>query len=151
MENDEQKKKERRIEKPVILIDGHCYLCQDIVRYLVKRDSRARFRFAALQSPAGRSILKAMNDGGDGDMDDFDSFILAVNGRYYNRSGAALRVWKGLGGWRSLAYALIVIPAPIRDAVYRFIARNRYRWFGKSEQCLLPTKEVRERFLPEGF
>lgn len=136
-------------EAPIVLIDGHCHLCHRITRYLVEHDKEARFRFAALQSSAGQKALKKA--GFAENRISFDSFVLITDGRCYTKSGAALRVWRGLGGWRSLGYALIIIPSPIRDAVYDFIARNRYRWFGRSEQCMLPTKEIRDRFLPDGY
>jgi predicted DCC family thiol-disulfide oxidoreductase YuxK len=116
---------------------------------LAQHDRNRRFRFAALQSPAGRRTLREA--GFAGDLDTFDSFVLVQNGRYYTESGAALRVAKGVGGWRAMAYGFMIIPAPVRDAVYRYVARNRYKWFGKSEQCLLPTKEIRDRYLPGGF
>ncbi len=136
-------------QAPIVLVDGHCHLCQHITRYLAQHDRNRRFRFAALQSPAGRRTLREA--GFAGDLDTFDSFVLVQNGRYYTESGAALRVAKGVGGWRAMAYGFMIIPAPVRDAVYRYVARNRYKWFGKSEQCLLPTKEIRDRYLPGGF
>ncbi|MDQ6418040.1 DCC1-like thiol-disulfide oxidoreductase family protein [Paenibacillus sp. LHD-117] len=134
---------------PVILIDGECHLCQHITRYLVKHDKRAHFRFAALQSRVGQRMLKEA--GYSDDWNSLNTFVLLKDGRYATKSGAALRVWRALGGWRSLAFGLILIPAPIRDAVYDLIARNRYRWFGRSDVCLLPTKEIRSRFLEGGF
>lgn len=134
---------------PIVLVDGHCHLCQHITRYLVRHDHGRRYSFAALQSPAGRQTLAEA--GYTGDLDSFDSFVLVQNGRYYTQSGAALRVAKGLGGWRAAAYGFMIIPAAIRDAVYRYVARNRYKWFGKSEQCLMPTEEIRDRYLPGGF
>ncbi|MHA6484070.1 thiol-disulfide oxidoreductase DCC family protein [Paenibacillus sp. strain BS8-2] len=138
-----------RDQAPIVLIDGYCHLCQSITRYLVRHDHKLRYRFAALQSSAGhRTLLEA---GYRGDLNRFDSFVLVENGHYYTESGAALRVVRGLGGWRSLVFALMIIPSPIRNAVYRYIARNRYKWFGKSDQCLIPTAAVRERYLPDGF
>ena len=131
----------------VLLIDGVCHLCQNITRFVVEHDRQRRFSFAALQSTAGKRLLR---EGGLSETD-WNSFVLVENGRYYTKSGAALRVMKGLGGWRSVAYALIVIPAPIRDAVYRWIANNRYRWFGRSDACLMPTKEVMSRFVKDGI
>ncbi|MCR2802834.1 thiol-disulfide oxidoreductase DCC family protein [Paenibacillus soyae] len=131
----------------ILLIDGVCHLCQNITRYVVKHDQKRRFSFAALQSAAGKRLL---SQGGFSEAD-WDSFILIENGRYYTKSGAALRVMKGLGGWRSALYGLIVIPSPIRDAAYRFIAKNRYRWFGRSDVCLMPTPDIMSRFLKDGM
>lgn len=131
----------------ILLIDGVCHLCQNITRYVVEHDRERRFSFAALQSSAGKRLLRV---GGFSETE-WDSFVLVENGRYYTKSGAALRVMKGLGGWRSALYGLIVIPAPIRDEIYRWIAKNRYRWFGRSEVCLMPTKEVLSRFLKDGI
>ncbi|MEK3881280.1 thiol-disulfide oxidoreductase DCC family protein [Paenibacillus sp. PL2-23] len=132
---------------PVLLIDGVCHLCHGVTRYVVKHDHRRRFSFAALQSDAGKRLLRA----GGLDETKWDSFVYVDNGRYYRESSAALRVCKGLGGWRMLLYGLIVIPKPIRDAVYRWIAANRYKWFGRSEACLIPGPDVMSRFLENGL
>ncbi|RIX53646.1 DUF393 domain-containing protein [Paenibacillus nanensis] len=134
-------------QQSILLIDGVCHLCQNITRYVVEHDHKRKFSFAALQSLAGSRLLR---QGGLSEKD-WDSFVLVENGRYYTSSGAALRVMRGLGGWRRIAYAFILIPRPIRDGAYRLVARNRYRWFGKSDVCLMPTKEVMSRFLEDGL
>lgn len=138
---------EKERQQSILLIDGVCHLCQNITRYVVRHDHKRKFSFAALQSEAGRRLLSAggLSESGR------DSFVLVEKGRYYTKSGAALRVMKGLGGFRSLAYALIIVPRPIRDSVYGWVARNRYRWFGQSDSCLMPTKEVMSRFLEDGL
>lgn len=128
---------------PIVVFDGECNFCSSIVAFVIKRDGRGVFRFAPFQSEAGRSLLEEHGVRGDY----FDSFILIDEGRLYTRSEAALRLWRKLGGLWSLTYAFIVVPGFVRDAVYDLVARNRYRWFGKKDECMIPGPEVRERFL----
>lgn len=128
---------------PIVVFDGECNFCSSIVAFVIKRDGQGIFRFAPFQSEAGRSLLEEHGVRGDY----FDSFILIDEGRLYTRSEAALRLWRKLGGLWSLTYAFIVVPGFVRDAVYDFVARNRYRWFGKKDECMIPGPEVRERFL----
>ena len=128
---------------PIVLFDGVCNLCSSSVQFIIKRDPEGRFRFASLQSPLGEELLTrfGINRGVT------DSVILVEGDHYYQESDAALRVARGLkGAWKALA-VLRAIPRPLRDAAYRLIARNRYRWFGKQETCWLPTPELRGRFL----
>lgn len=128
---------------PVVIFDGECNFCSSIVAFVIKRDGRGVFRFTPFQSETGKALLE-----GHGVRDGyFDSFILVDEGRLYTKSDAALRLFRRLGGLWSLAYALIVVPGFVRDAVYDFVARNRYRWFGKKDECMIPGPEVRERFL----
>lgn len=129
----------------VILFDGVCHLCKGAVKFIIKRDPAGRFRFASLQSEAGSRLLQAAG----AHEESLDSVVLIENGSYYIRSAAALRIARGLRYPWPLLYALIVVPKGLRDAVYQFIARHRYRWFGKDETCLVPTRELRERFLEE--
>ncbi|HEX2190955.1 MAG TPA: thiol-disulfide oxidoreductase DCC family protein [Longimicrobiaceae bacterium] len=127
----------------VVLFDGVCNLCNASVQFILRRDPAGRFRFASLQSDAGRELL--LRHGLD--PDDLFSVVLVEGGRAYTRSDAALRVARGLGGgWRLLA-ALHVVPRPVRDGVYGLVAARRYRWFGKRDACMLPTPDLRERFL----
>lgn len=128
---------------PVVLFDGVCNLCEGVVRFVLARDRTGHFRFAALQSPAGQQLLAACGLS----TTTFDSFVLIEAGRCHTESSAALRVAAGLGGAWRLVGLLRVVPRPIRDAVYRWVARNRYRWFGRREACLVPTPEIRSRFL----
>lgn len=130
-------------EQPVILYDGVCNFCAAVVRFVVKRDGKERFRFAALQSETGRRILEkhGLQPG------QLDTFVLAEGERCWTRSTAALLVCRRLNGLWPLVYAGIVVPRFIRDAVYGAVARNRYRWFGKLDVCMMPTPELRKRFL----
>lgn len=128
---------------PTILFDGVCNLCNGSVQFILRRDPGQRFRFASLQSEAGRRLVT-----GHGlDPDELSSVILIEDGRVYRESTAALRIARHLSGAWKLLRVFVLIPRPIRDAVYRLIARNRYRWFGKQETCWLPTPELRARFL----
>lgn len=138
-------KAKERMER-VILFDGVCHLCQGVVKFIIKRDPAGRFRFASLQSQAGSQLLQAAG----AHAESLDSVVLIENGTYYIRSAAALRIARGLRSPWPLLYALIVVPRGLRDAVYQFVANHRYRWFGKDETCLVPTRELRERFLEEG-
>lgn len=131
------------MERPVILFDGVCNLCSWSVRFIVARDRRALFRFAALQSPAGARLLSERGV----DPRAVDSVMLIEGGRWYTSSDAAVRIARRLGGpWR-LAGALLAVPRPLRDWAYGVVARNRYRWFGKADVCLVPSPALRDRFL----
>ena len=129
--------------QPVLLFDGVCNLCNGTVQFVIKRDPRAKFRFAALQSEAGQALLKKFQL----QQDDYDSFVFVEGERFYLRSTAALKVLKGLRGLWPLLYGFMIIPRPIRDFFYNWIAKNRYRWFGKKDQCMIPTPDLQKRFL----
>jgi predicted DCC family thiol-disulfide oxidoreductase YuxK len=124
----------------VILFDGVCNLCNGFVQFVIARDPAARFRFAALQSASARRLL-------DGLSAVPDSVVLVDGGRVYTRSSAALRIARGLPFPWSLARALIVVPRPLRDWVYDRVARHRYQWFGRKDVCMMPTPDLRARFL----
>jgi predicted DCC family thiol-disulfide oxidoreductase YuxK len=128
---------------PLVLFDGVCNLCSRSVQTILRHDRQARFRFASLQSPLGEKLRDDLGI----DREKVDSVILVEGGRWYKESDAALRIAHGLGGlWKAFGI-LRLVPRPLRDAAYRLIARNRYRWFGKTETCWVPTPELRERFL----
>jgi predicted DCC family thiol-disulfide oxidoreductase YuxK len=128
----------------VVLFDGVCNLCNSSVQFILKRDKARRFRFASLQSPAGQALLQKSGLPAD----HLSSFVLIENDKVFTRSSGALRVSKLLGGgWQIFYYCLWIIPVTIRDKVYDWIARNRYRWFGKREVCWVPTPELKGRFL----
>jgi predicted DCC family thiol-disulfide oxidoreductase YuxK len=127
---------------PILLFDGVCNLCNHAVDFVIRHDPAGRIRFASLQSDTGRALLR-QHGGTPGTL---DSVVLVENGRLYTHSDAALRTARYLRGWRWL-YALRGIPRSWRDAVYGWVARNRYRWFGQRETCRLPTPAERARFL----
>ena len=126
----------------VVLFDGVCNMCNSSVSFIIKHDTRGYFQFASLQGSEGQRLLAEY--GMDGY---FGSFVLIEDGRLHAKSGAALRICKRLGGIWKLGYLLLVIPAPLRDAVYQFIADRRYKWFGKRDNCMLPSPEIRISFL----
>lgn len=126
----------------IILFDGICNFCNNSVQFIIKRDPHAYFKFASLQSDIGKRLLKEY-----GLHDDIDSFVLIEKNRCYLKSSAAIHVCKHLKGMWKLLYMFRFIPPPIRNIAYDIIARNRYKWFGKKESCMLPSKEERERFL----
>ncbi len=129
----------------LILFDGVCNLCSVTVQFVIDRDPAAHFRFAALQSEAG---AKALAEHGAAPVTgDPDSVVLIESAHVYTHSDAALRIARRLTGLWPVLFAFIVVPRLVRDAVYRFIARNRYRWFGRTEACRIPTPELRARFL----
>lgn len=130
-------------EKPLVLFDGVCNLCNASVQFIIEHDPEGKIMFASLQSERGQAILQHLGM----KMDDFDTFIFIEKGVAYTRSTGILkeiRYFRGL--WRFL-YVFIVIPRPIRDFFYNIVARNRYRWFGKKNECWLPTPELKMRFL----
>jgi len=125
----------------VLLFDGVCTLCNGFVRFVIERDPAGRFQFAPLQSDAARRLLSAAPQPLP------DSLVLVENGRLFMRSTAALRVARGLRFPWPLAYVFVAVPRPVRDWVYDAVARNRYRWFGRRDVCMVPTPELRSRFL----
>jgi predicted DCC family thiol-disulfide oxidoreductase YuxK len=127
----------------IILFDGACGLCDRAVRFVLRRDQHAVFRFAPLQSQSGRAWLEKYGLGPSG----ADTVVLIEAERAYLRSDAALRIARHLQWPWPLLYAAIIIPRPIRDPIYDFIARRRYQWFGRVEPCAWITPEQRDRFL----
>jgi len=130
---------------PLVLFDGVCNLCNAWVQWLIERDPEGRLRFASLQSDAARAVLSEA--GVDDPAALPDSIALVDETGVHVRSAAALRIAGRLGFPYSLGRAALFVPRPIRDAVYRLIARNRYRWFGRREACMRPTPELAGRFL----
>jgi predicted DCC family thiol-disulfide oxidoreductase YuxK len=129
--------------KKIVLFDGVCNLCNTSVQFVIKHNKKKNIQFASLQSDAGKAILQHYNL-----LDlNLNSFVFVQNGTIYVRSSAALKVAKYLNGAWPLLHCFIIVPQFIRDGVYKLIANNRYRWFGKKEQCYLPTPELKERFL----
>ena len=129
--------------QPVIFFDGICNLCNGAVQFTIERDKKNIFQFASLQSDYAQLKLTPFNIAPE----NLESFILLENGKVYLRSTAALRVAKKLNGLWPLLYSFIIIPRFIRDAVYNYIAKNRYKWFGKQESCWVPTPELKSKFI----
>ena len=127
----------------IILFDGVCNLCSSSVQQVLKHDPEGYFHFASLQGEAGQALLKQYQL----PLNELNSFVLIENGNAFTRSTAALKVARKLGGIYQLLTPFILVPYPIRDAVYNLIARNRYKWFGKKEACWLPKPEWKKRFL----
>ena len=130
---------------PILLFDGHCNLCNAWIQFIVKRDSAGTIRFASLQSGAGRRLLEEHNI----DENFIESLVFFEEERFSVSSNAALRTLSYLDSWQKHLIFLAVVPRSLRDLVYRFIARNRYKWFGRREQCMIPTTELSKRFLPD--
>jgi len=130
-------------DKKIILFDGVCNLCNSSVQYIIKRDHNDLFRFVSLQSELGQKILKHL---GISDRN-IDSIVLYSPGRaYYYKSGAIIEIAKALPylNWFSV---FRLVPTSLRDAIYDFIAKNRYHWYGKQESCMIPTPELKAKFL----
>lgn len=137
-------------DRPLILFDGVCNLCNATVDFVLARDPNARFRFGSLQSTAARSILERCDDSSEAigpAEEDPATIVLVENGRCYTRSTAALRIARHLSGGWPLLYTAIWIPRTVRDAVYEWIAARRYQWFGKRSSCRAPTPDLADRFL----
>jgi predicted DCC family thiol-disulfide oxidoreductase YuxK len=132
------------VSESIVLFDGVCNLCNGLVRFVYANDPAGRFRFVPLQSRRAAELL-APTGGPPAD----ESVVLLDYGRRFERSDAALHLALGLRAPWPLAFAGILVPRPARDAVYRWIARNRYRWFGRKDACPLPPPGLRERFLDD--
>lgn len=136
--------KANQIKNPdILLFDGVCNLCNGAVNFIIDRDPKGHFKFAALQSDFGQEKLKELGF----DQEDFDSLVLLSCVKVYKKSSAALRIAKKLTGLYPLLFVFIIIPPFIRHALYDLIARNRYKWFGKRETCRMPTPELKARFV----
>ncbi len=133
----------RGIESSIVLFDGVCNLCNASVNFIIDNDRKKHFRFAALQSKAGRAILKKFNFSAT----HIDTLVLVEGGKIYTRSDAALHIAKKLKPPLPLLFSLMFVPPFVRDAVYVTIAKNRYRWFGEREYCRVPAPELKDRFL----
>ncbi|RDW17726.1 thiol-disulfide oxidoreductase DCC family protein [Oceanobacillus chungangensis] len=129
----------------IILFDGVCNFCSSSVKFIIKRDKLAKFKFGSLQSKIGQELKNNTNL-----PENTDSIILIEDGKSYDKSTAALRISKELDGLWKLFYMLIIIPKPLRDIAYNYLAKNRYKWFGKKNECMLPSPEIRSRFLQDG-
>lgn len=131
------------IPEPVLLFDGVCNLCNGSVQWILQHDRRGIFRFASLQSDTGQTLLKHFQLA----VDQFDTVVLIDGAQMFTRSDAALEIVRRLNPPWSWLWIFRIIPRPLRNAVYDWVARNRYRWFGRQEQCMLPRPEWKNRFL----
>jgi predicted DCC family thiol-disulfide oxidoreductase YuxK len=128
----------------ILVFDGVCVLCSRWVRFVLRRDRRGLYKFAAMQSASGRRLLAQHGI----DPDDPMSFLLLDQGSGYTDSDAIVRVLRSFGpGWQVLAAIVSIVPRFIRDRVYRWVARHRYRLFGQREVCMVPGPDVADRFL----
>lgn len=130
-------------EGPIVLYDGVCGLCDRSVQLILRNDRRGRFRFAALQSDAGRTLLERFGLPPEA----LDSVVLVEGGKAWLKSRAALRIAREMDAPWPLLWPLAIIPRPVADFLYGLVAKNRYRIFGKLDACMIPPPEVRARFL----
>lgn len=128
----------------IILFDGECNLCNGVVQFIIHRDQKRKFKFASLQSESGQALSRIYGL----PTAKFDTFVYLKSGRFLLRSDAALHLAKGLGYPWKLLVGFVIIPKFIRDAVYGFISKNRYRFFGKAQSCMLPKQGMQGLFLP---
>lgn len=132
------------LNKKIILFDGVCNLCDATVQFIIKRDKKDIFRFVALQSDLGEKIINHIGI----DRTKTDSIILYEPGTaYYHKAEAAIKIAVYLGGFFTLMNIFSILPKFISNSVYDYIAKNRYKWYGKKEECMIPTPEMKAKFL----
>jgi predicted DCC family thiol-disulfide oxidoreductase YuxK len=129
-------------EKLIVLFDGVCNFCNGWVQLIIRNDKKDKFRFVPLQSEPGRKLLNQLVPGLNS-----ESVVLIERGKHYFHSTAALRIFMHLQGLWKLMVVFYIVPGFIRNAVYNFIARHRYKWFGKREKCMVPDEKEKSRFL----
>ena len=130
---------------PILLFDGHCNFCNAWVRLIVRRDTAKKIFFAPLQSSIGRKLLGEQNI----DSNYTGSLVFFEEERFSVSSTAALRIFLYLNGWERHLQLLSIVPRPFRDFLYNIISKYRYKWFGRTDQCMVPTPELKDRFLSE--
>lgn len=131
-------------DKKIILFDGVCNLCDSAVQFIIKQDKKDIFRFVSLQSDLGQKIIKHIGV----DTKNIDSIILYQPGiAYYYKSEAALEIAKSLSGFFYFGTFFTIFPTSLNNHIYDYIAKNRYKWYGKKESCMIPTKEIQSKFL----
>lgn len=128
---------------PILLFDGVCNLCNHSVQLVIKNDTKNIFKFAPLQNPKVICFLEEQNQ----DLNNLNTIVLITSKKIYTKSSAALTVAKHLKGLYPLLYVFYIIPKPIRDIFYDFIAKNRYKWYGKKDHCMIPSPELKNKFL----
>ncbi len=127
----------------IIFFDGTCNLCESSVKFIIKRDVKRRFKFVPFQSEAGKLLLEKNNYSNES----FDTLVLLKNDKIYTKSSAVLLILKELNKLWILFYIFVLIPKFIKDPIYLFISKNRYKWFGKKAGCIVPPKEIKDRFI----
>ncbi len=128
---------------PVILFDGVCNLCDSFVQFIIKRDKKGIFKFASLQSDVGQELLSESEI----NPNELSTVVMVYKNNYYTHSRVPLEVVKRFGGLWPLLYGFVIVPSSLRNAIYNWVARNRYKWFGKKDACMMPTPDIRQRFL----
>ncbi|MBK8710963.1 MAG: thiol-disulfide oxidoreductase DCC family protein [Niastella sp.] len=128
---------------PIIYFDGICILCNKAVRFVIKHDPQGYYKFMPLQSTTGQKLLATLQQ----KPGTINSFFLDEGDKIYSKSTAALRVARNLSGPVKWLYGFIIVPSFIRDWIYEFISKNRFRWFGKRDRCMVPGKDISQRFL----
>ncbi len=129
--------------QPIILFDGVCNLCNRAVIFVIKRDKKNVIHFAPLQSDTAKALLANCNM----QIEEMKTFVFIEKGEAYTQSTAALKVCRYLSGLWRLLYGFIIVPVFIRDGIYKWVAKNRYRWFGQKNECMIPTPELQAKFL----
>jgi predicted DCC family thiol-disulfide oxidoreductase YuxK len=127
----------------IILFDGVCNLCNGAINFIIARDPKNRYKFAALESEVGQKLLATHEI----NPDEIDSIVLIRNNNAYVKAGAAIRIAQYMSGGWPIFYAFRIIPGFLSNVIYDFIAKNRYRWFGKKDSCMIPTPELKSKFL----
>lgn len=144
MKSESGKNRFMESDKKIILFDGVCNLCNGAIQFMIRHDKQDVFRYAALQSDIGKKLAEERHI----DTEKIDSILLIEPGvAYYDKSDAALQIGKHLKGYGTISSLLYSIPSSLRNIVYDFIARNRYKWYGKKEACMIPTPELKAKFL----
>jgi len=131
------------MEHAVVYFDGICNFCNGVINFIMRNDRNDYFRYTPLQSESGQKFLREHQF----PTQRLDTFYLAENGKIYSHSAAVLRIVKHLGWKYSWMHGFIIVPAFFRDFFYEVISKNRYRWFGRKDQCMIPTSEERSKFL----
>ena len=135
---------ERWVENiQIVIFDGTCNFCNGSVNFIIARDPESKFNFAPMQGESAKVLMKQHGI----DNPDLDTFLLIKDGKLYQRTDAALEIAKDLTGYWKYFQVFRFVPSPLRDIFYRLLAKNRYRLFGKRESCMVPTPEIRQRFL----
>lgn len=127
---------------PILLFDGVCNFCNSWVNFIIRHDKKNKFRFSTLQSETGKKLLKEYKIS-----EKDDTAVLIFKGKAYIKSSMGLHVLYHIGGVYSIPFIFVLVPEYIRDFYYEIIARNRYKWWGKENECMIPTPEVKNKFL----